>query len=735
MFEKISNLKIWQKLLVVTSLLALPILLLLYIFVDKQNEQIDLGYKEQRGLEYIAALRPVLEHVPQHRDTSVAILYGDETLRDSLDSTRKKIESDLAAVDAVDDRLGKELRSSSAWQALRASWRQLQPQATTVLARDSFVRHTAIVEQTLDLIRLVGENSSLTTDQHLDAFYLSDTLIQQASSMTENLSQMRGLGAALAARGRTSPEEAGQMLYYMRLVENSNAIVQRNMTSIFKLNPALQSGLGEVSKNAISAADKFKKTVERELIAKAEAVDIMPRAYSDLGTVAIEDYFVMYDAAVANMKSLLSRRTGDLRDQKYAQLGLGFMILGLMGVTVFSINLGINRQVQSMLKMFQSIGVGDYQARADVYSKDELGQLANSLNTMLDSTLVLIQSREERDQIQGSIMKLLEEVSGVGDGDLRKEAEVTSDITGAIADSFNYMIGELRGIISSVQTTTKQVDKSARLMQVNAESLAQGSVEQSAQIVEASQTIEKINASIRHVSKTAGTAAGVAETALSNAKSGSQSVQRTIEGMDAIRVQVQETSKRVKRLGESSQEIGEIVELIGDIADRTSILALNASIQAAAAGEAGRGFAVVAEEVDRLAERAALSTKKISALIRSVQADTNEAILAMEKTTREVVGGSQLANDAGLKLGEIESVSNEISRLVREILEASRSQAVSSEDVTRKVIGVTEFTTRTAQGAQEVEGSVRQLAALAKNLNESMSRFKLPADEGRTVVA
>jgi twitching motility protein PilJ len=205
--------------------------------------------------------------------------------------------------------------------------------------------------------------------------------------------------------------------------------------------------------------------------------------------------------------------------------------------------------------------------------------------------------------------------------------------------------------------------------------------------------------------------------------------------MDAIRVQVQETSKRVKRLGESSQEIGEIVELIGDIADRTSILALNASIQAAAAGEAGRGFAVVAEEVDRLAERAALSTKKISTLIRSVQADTNEAILAMENTTREVVGGSQLANDAGLKLGEIESVSNEISRLVREILEASRSQALSSEDVTRKVIGVTEFTTRTAHGAQEVEGSVRQLAALAKNLNESMSRFKLPADEGQTAAA
>lgn len=735
MFEKLNNLKIWQKLLVVTGLLALPIIVLLYLFVDSRDQQIQLGYKELRGLEYIAALRPVLEQVPQHRDTSVAILYGDESLRDSLDATRKRIESDMAAVDAVDERLGKELRTSSGWQALKASWRQLQPQATTVAASDSFVRHTAIVQQALDLIRLAGENSSLTTDQSMDAFYLADTLIQQASSMTENLSQMRGLGAALASRHRTSPQEAGQMLYYMKLVENSNAIVQRNMSAIFRTNPALQSSLGDPSKNAVNAADKFRRTVEQELIAKADYVDITPRAYSDLGTVAIEDYFALHDAAIANMKSVLSHRIGDLRDEKFGQLGLGFLILALTGFTVFWVNTGITRQIQSMLKMFESIGVGDYQARSDVYSKDELGQMATSMNTMLDSTLVLIQSREEKDKIQGSIMRLLEEVSGVGDGDLRKEAKVTSDITGAIADSFNYMIGELRGIISSVQSTTKQVDHSARQMQVNAESLAQGSVEQSAQIVEASQTIEKINASIRYVSTTAGTAASVAETALSKAKSGSLSVQRTIEGMDSIRLQVQETSKRVKRLGESSQEIGEIVELIGDIADRTSILALNASIQAAAAGESGRGFAVVAEEVDRLAERAALSTKRISTLIRSVQADTNEAILAMENTTREVVGGSQLANDAGMKLGQIESVSNEISSLVRDILEASRSQALSSEDVTRKVIGVTEFTTRTAQGAQQVEGSVRQLASLAKALNESMSRFKLPVDEEKPAVA
>ena len=735
MFEKLNNLKIRQKLLVVTSILAFPILVLLYLFADSRDQLIARSNEELKGLEYVRALRPLLERVPQHRDTAIAILNGDGSQREGLEAIRKKLETDIASVDAVDERIGKQLQLSGNWQAVKAAWRQLQPQATTVAAKDSFTRHTAIIGQTIDLMRSAGEQSKLATDQSLDAFYLADTLLHQASWMTENLGQLRGIGSGLAARGRTSPEEVGQLLYYMRMVENVNSAVQRNMAAIFKANPALKSSLSEVAKNAVYSADKFNRTVAMELVGKAEVVDIGPRTYAELGTAAIEDYFILYDAAIASTKSVLTHRIGDLRDDKYAQLGGGFLFLALAGFTVFSVNLGINRQIRSMLKLFQSIGVGDYQARADIYFKDELGQMAGSLNVMLDKTLVLVQSQEDRDRIQVSIMKLLDEVSGVAEGDLRKDAEVTSEITGAIADSFNYMIGELRGLISSVQSTTMQFDRSARQMQSNAESLTEGSVQQSAQIVEASQTIEQINESIRYVAATAGTAAGVAENALANARSGSQSVQKTIDGMDAIRVQVQETAKRVKRLGESSQEIGEIVQLISDIADRTSILALNASIQAASAGEAGRGFAVVAEEVERLAVRATDSTTRITTLIRSVQSDTNEAISAMENTTREVVGGSLLANDAGAKLGKIESVSNEISRLVKEILDATRKQAESSENVTRKVIGVTEFTSRTATGAREVETSVRELATLARDLNESMSRFKLPENKEQPVVA
>ena len=211
-----------------------------------------------------------------------------------------------------------------------------------------------------------------------------------------------------------------------------------------------------------------------------------------------------------------------------------------------------------------------------------------------------------------------------------------------------------------------------------------------------------------------------------DAQGGATTVRRTIEGMNAIRNRVQDTSKRIKRLGESSQEIGEIVRLIGDIADRTGILALNASIQATTAGESGKGFAVVAEEVERLAVRATESTRKITALIKSVQSDTSEAMAAMEETTREVVSGSQSANEAGQRLHDIEDVSQRIATLIAQISEASKMQAAGSEEVSRSVAGITTITQQTASGAKETEESTRRLAALAAQLNESLSRFKLP---------
>ena len=343
------------------------------------------------------------------------------------------------------------------------------------------------------------------------------------------------------------------------------------------------------------------------------------------------------------------------------------LFAGLTFVVGYFTIRSVTRQITSIPDLLTQIGIGNFAARAEVLSRDELGRVAQSLNAMLDNTLRLIQSEQERDAIQASIKKLLDEVSGVATGDLSVEAEVGTDFTGAIADSFNFMISQLREIVANVQEATQQVTTSASTIQQSTEQLSRGSEAQVAQIVETSHSIDEIAKSIQMVAASTQQSATVASEARSSARRGTEMVHNTIGAMDRIRNQVQETSKRIKRLGESSQEIGEITQLIGDIADRTSILALNASIQAAMAGEAGQGFAVVAEEVERLAERANNATKQIETLVKTIQTDTNEAVSAMEESTREVVEGSKLAQQAGQTLNEIDNVSNRLAELIQTI--------------------------------------------------------------------
>ena len=409
----------------------------------------------------------------------------------------------------------------------------------------------------------------------------------------------------------------------------------------------------------------------------------------------------------------------------------GFIAIVFAGAAAYGLSRLLTRQVETIQNLFNQIGIGNFKARAEIVSGDELGQMATNLNTMLDNTLNLIQTQEERDRMTYSIQTLLQEVSGVAKGDLTTEAVVTEDITGPIAASFNVMIRQLRQVIGRVQEATLQVSSSANQIQATTVSLSKGSEVQASQIVDTSTAAEQMSVSMRQVSENADLSAEVAKQALQNSRQGTQAVQDTIEGMNRIREQVQETAKRIKRLGESSQEIGEIVQLIRDIAKRTSILALNASLEAAAAGEAGRGFAVVAEDVKRLAERSTKATRQITELVKSIQTETNEAVAAMEESTREVVDGSSLADQAGQALLEIEAVSDRLAGLIGSISNASRQQSQASEAMVVSMQEIAQVTQQTASGTKKAANSITQLAALADDLRGSVRTFKLPNSNGQ----
>ena len=327
---------------------------------------------------------------------------------------------------------------------------------------------------------------------------------------------------------------------------------------------------------------------------------------------------------------------------------------------------------------------------------------------------------------QEAIVRLLDEMGDLASGDLTVRTTVTEDFTGAIADSINVTVDSLRGLVKTINDTSSRLSSSVKVSNDIATQLATASKKQYDDINVAGKSIADMSMTMSEVSTNANESSKVAMRSVEIAKKGGEAVQRTMDGMDTIREHIQETSKRIKRLGESSQEIGDIVELINDIAEQTNILALNASIQAAMAGEAGRGFAVVADEVQRLAERSANATKQIEALVKTIQADTNEAVISMEKSTSGVVNGAQLAEDAGSALEEIESVSDQLADLIQNISSNAQEQAIAAAELTTTMSGIQKLTTQATEGAEKTSQSIDGLSKLAEDLDTSVAGFKLP---------
>lgn len=334
-------------------------------------------------------------------------------------------------------------------------------------------------------------------------------------------------------------------------------------------------------------------------------------------------------------------------------------------------------------------------------------------------------AKRVNDANQAAILRLMNELQTVAEGDLTQEATVTEDITGAIADSVNYTVEELRQLVGNVQNTATRVAQTTAQVESTSTELLAASTEQLREIRETGQSVLDMASRINQVSTQAQESSQVARQSLTAAESGLQAVQNAIGGMNSIRDQIQETSKRIKRLGESSQEIGEITELISDITEQTNVLALNAAIQAASAGEAGRGFSVVAEEVQRLAERSADATRQISALVKAIQTDTQDAVAAMERSTQGVVEGAKLSDNAGTALSEIDRVSRRLADLIEQISNSASREAESANVVAGNIQHIFAVTEQTGEGTRSTAQQVRDLSRMAEELRQSVSRFKI----------
>jgi methyl-accepting chemotaxis protein len=662
-----NRLKYSQKILLISVIFITPLLITLYLLVSEMNTDIAIAEKERLGVEFIKPLRQVVEHLPQHRGMSNIYLNGASEFKQKILTKRQQLATDFSAVDAVDARLGTILKTTQSWNTIKSKWQALEASTFNLTASESFARHTALINDILALLVYVGDQSGLMVDSGLGSHYLVDALLNKLPQATENMGQARGFGAGIAAQRKIDTHGIVTFTLLLGKVANNLDAAETGLKVSFETNAELRDLLAVPLRQAISVGHQFLDESREQLVEVNEVILDSQKYFAD-GTAAIKVTYALYDAILPALDAVLTERITGLNQHKY----LVSSLVVLMLIAALYLFAGFYRSAMCAI----------------IPLKDASKQLA--------------------------------------DGDLHVRVPVTSnDEISEVAIAFNDMATQFSSIIHEVADSTTHLASAAEELSATAAQTAEGLNQQRTQTELVATAITQMTATVQEVAHNAEAASNGANQADKAANNGQNVVSRTVSAIDELATKVERAAEVIHALEKDSESIGSVLDVIKGIAEQTNLLALNAAIEAARAGEQGRGFAVVADEVRTLASRTQESTQEIQQMIERLQAGANDAVHVMEQARTQADSSVAQATEAGESLAEITGAVNTISDMNAQIACAAEQQSAVAAEINGNVVSISDVANQTATGAEQTTQSSVALSDLSHQLSNLVARFKV----------
>lgn len=727
-----SRMLLWQK-FVILGIIALVLVILPFGFYIVETEKsINTAILETKGIEPTQNLLELVRLLQKHRGLSNRLINGDITAAPEREATKKETNQIVSVLETMIKNISNETINQD-WQKITLHWRKLHDQVDKkqIEAPKSFQEHSDIIEEYLTLNDKVADYYALTLDPDEKHYAMIQAFVYASPALTETLGKLRGFGSGLLAAKQVTPAQMQKISGFMEIATAQRKTALNALNKVFVKDALIKAELEGLTKNAGENYMASIGLTQKEILdANPLQLTYSPSDYFNTYTKAIDDYSKRNQKGMQKLKELLDNKVKNLREREI-YISSGLLLLLLIGSAfTFYIIRSITKPVTHLVDVMQKLAAGDNTVRANPQTFDELGMLGRQFDMMIDQReLVNVTIQKENEVLNSSIINLLQAVAKLSQKDLTTKVPVSEDVTGLIADALNVLADETSKVLNRVVQLSKDVSRTSKRVKSQSDKVITVALEEKHEIEQSNTDLNNASETMLGVAKLAASCSEAAEKAIKNTDKAQETVLDTVQGITTIRDTIRETEKRIKRLGERSQEIGGVVNLINNIAERTHILALNASMHAASAGEAGRGFAVVANEVQRLAENSREATSKIAALVNNIQVETADTVITMNEAIGQVVRGTDLAQQAGNEMRATRETTAELVQLVQRIAADSNLQVLTTQRLQDRGRQIQQNTEHTYKQLQSQGVQTDKLVKLSSILEDSVGVFTLPEYE------